>query len=164
MTEIRLIAKDELPLVREIVYRTWPDTYGAILSAEQMEYMLETFHNLQYLEKSMENGHSFYILQENDVPLGFLAIQPNAELEALKIHKIYVLPESQGKRAGAKLIQKAREEAQKLGLKRLFLNVNRFNKAVSFYEAMGMTILKEEDVDIGNGYLMEDFVMGMDVG
>lgn len=163
MNEIRLLVKKELSLVREIVYKTWPDTYGKILSEEQIEYMLEKFHNLPYLEKSMDNGHLYFILIHDNIPLGFLGIQPHAEPEALKIHKLYVLPESQGKRVGAQLIEKAEEEARKLGMKRIFLNVNRFNNAVTFYEAMGMKVLKEEDVDIGNGYLMEDFVMGKEL-
>ena len=41
----------------------------------------------------------------------------------------------------------------------LLLNVNRQNKAKFFYEKLGFTVIKEEDIDIGNGYFMNDYVM-----
>lgn len=159
MEEIRLISKEELPLVIEIVYKTWPDAYREILSAEQMEYMLTKFYNLESLEASMENGHVYYAFFENEIPFGFMGIEAGVEPDSLKIHKLYVLPESQGKKVGVKLLQKAVEETVNRGLHRIFLNVNRFNKAISFYQAMGLSICKQEDIDIGNNYLMEDFVM-----
>jgi ribosomal protein S18 acetylase RimI-like enzyme len=37
--------------------------------------------------------------------------------------------------------------------------VNRFNKAVSFYQKMGFEIVGEEDVELDHGYLMEDYKM-----
>lgn len=159
MEEIRIISAEELPLIKEIVYSTWPDTYGEILSQAQIQYMLDTFHNLPYLERSMREGHAFHVLFEDDRPLGFIGVHPGAQPHSLKLNKLYVLPGSQGKSIGRKLFEKAEEITLEHGLNRIFLNVNRFNKAVSFYKAMGMTVEKEEDVDIGNGYLMEDFVM-----
>ena len=41
----------------------------------------------------------------------------------------------------------------------LTLNVNRFNKAIDFYLKNGFKIIKEENIEIGNGFLMEDYVM-----
>jgi ribosomal protein S18 acetylase RimI-like enzyme len=39
------------------------------------------------------------------------------------------------------------------------LNVNRNNKALGFYQKFGFVILREEDIDIGNGYFMNDYIM-----
>ena len=39
------------------------------------------------------------------------------------------------------------------------LNVNRFNKAIYFYQKNQFEIVEEVDIEIGNGYLMEDYVM-----
>jgi hypothetical protein len=36
------------------------------------------------------------------------------------------------------------------------LNVNRFNKAVSF-EKLGFEIVGKEDIELDHGYLMEDY-------
>ena len=43
--------------------------------------------------------------------------------------------------------------------KTLSLNVNRFNSALTFYEKIGFKIIDEVNVDIGNGYFMEDYIM-----
>lgn len=163
MREIRLIGCDELVYVQQIVFSTWPDTYGAILSAVQIEYMLEKFYNLPVLEKSVKKGYLYYVFFENDLPLGFMAVQPDAVPGSLKVHKLYILPNHQGKKIGSGLFTQAETIARNHGMKRIYLNVNRFNNAVSFYHAMGMRISGEEDIDIGNGYLMEDFVMEKDL-
>ena len=76
-----------------------------------------------------------------------------------RIHKIYILPESQGKGIGRLLIDEIQKLAQKNNSVLLSLNVNRFNKALSFYQKTGFEIVAEENIAIGNGYLMEDYKM-----
>lgn len=70
-----------------------------------------------------------------------------------------MLPDAQGKGVGRKLIEKAVEIAQEKGIENVILNVNRFNKAVSFYQKLGFKISSEVNIDIGKGYLMEDYIM-----
>jgi ribosomal protein S18 acetylase RimI-like enzyme len=69
------------------------------------------------------------------------------------------LPETQGKGIGKKVI----DEIEKLALDNnstaLILNVNRFNTALGFYKKIGFEVVDEVNIDIGNGYLMEDYVM-----
>lgn len=43
------------------------------------------------------------------------------------------------------------------------LNVNRENRARYFYERMGMRRLREGDFPIGEGYYMNDYIMGLDI-
>lgn len=157
---IRLLTSREMNIVQVLAHATWPDTFKEILSSEQITYMLDWMYNLETLAKQVDNGHTFYVYFENEIPLGFIGIElhhPTAE--ALKIHKLYVLPNTQGKGIGKQLITKAIEIAKANGINELILNVNRFNKAVEFYKNLGFTIAYEENIDIGNGYLMEDFVM-----
>ena len=89
----------------------------------------------------------------------FIGIQAFAERDELKLHKFYVSPQFQGKGIGNALFEKAISDARKFNCSRFFLNVNRFNKAIQYYETKGMRICKQEDIAIGNGYLMEDYVM-----
>lgn len=156
---IRQIGENELHLVHEIAIQTWPIAYGDILKKEQLEYMLNRFYSLSSLRRSIDDGHLYYVYFEADVALGFMAIQCTKDEYSMKIHKLYVLPNQQGKRIGEKLFQKAVSELESRNRKRLFLNVNRFNAALQFYLKMEMKILKEENIDIGQGYWMEDYVM-----
>ena len=157
---LRLLDRHELHLVQSIAHQTWPNTFAEILTTEQIDYMLEWMYNKAILEKNYDDGHQFYAYFENAEAIGFIAIQVNLlEGKSLKIHKLYVLPNQQGKRVGYKLIQKAIEIAKNLDQKNVFLNVNRFNQAVDFYKRVGFSILKEENIEIGKGFLMEDYVM-----
>lgn len=150
---------NKLMTIQEIAQKTWPIAYGSILKNEQLEYMLNRFYSFSSLSESMEVGHHYFIYSENEIPLGFVSLEFMQDLKSMKIHKLYVLPNQQGKKIGEKLFLKAIEIMISEDYKRLFLNVNRFNVALQFYLKMGMKIQKEENIDIGQGYLMEDYVM-----
>ena len=104
--------------------------------------------------------HTFLLAKEEEETLGFCSYELNCEdSNKVKIHKIYILPDTQGKGLGKLLIQKIQDLAQKNNSDALSLNVNRFNVAKSFYEKIGFKIVAEEDIEIGEGWLMEDYVM-----
>lgn len=161
---IRALKQDELSIVHEIAHATWPDTFKDILSQEQIQYMLNWMYDLKQLENQFNQGHQFYVAELEEKPVGFIGIEPNyPENGITKIHKIYILPNQQGTGIGKKLIEFVKELSIQSEMEGLLLNVNRFNKAVDFYKAIGFNILFEENIDIGNGYLMEDFVMKLDL-
>ncbi|WP_291285440.1 GNAT family N-acetyltransferase [Flavobacterium sp.] len=151
----------DIKLIQKIVHITWPITYGEILTKEQLVYMLDLFYSEEALtDQLIKKEQLFYRIDENDTNIGFIGIEHNYKGKAVtKIHKIYLLPETQGKGIGKKVI----EEIEKLGAENnsqaLSLNVNRFNTALGFYKKIGFEIIGESDLDIGNGYLMEDYVM-----
>lgn len=158
--KIKLLTADEMNIVQELAYATWPDTFKSILSSEQIDYMLEWMYNLDTLKEQVNSGHQFFAFFENSTPLGFIGIQLHYPTEqSLKIHKLYVLPNIQGKGVGKQLVSKAIEVAKENEISELLLNVNRFNSAVDFYKHLGFKVAYEENIDIGNGYLMEDYVM-----
>ena len=77
----------------------------------------------------------------------------------MKVDKLYVMPENQGSGAGRFLMDFAFSEAKKENLMGVMLNVNRDNKAVKFYEYYGFKTAYSGDFDIGEGYLMQDYIM-----
>lgn len=161
---IRALKQDELSIVHEIAHATWPDTFKDILSQEQIQYMLNWMYDLKQLENQSNQGHQFYIAELEEMPVGFIGIEPNyPEKGITKIHKIYILPNKQGLGIGKKLIEYVKELSIQSEMEGLLLNVNRFNKAVDFYKAIGFYIVFEENIDIGNGFLMEDYVMKLNL-
>lgn len=152
--------KNQLHIVRDLAYKIWPDAYGEILSEAQLDYMLENFYAIPALETQMENHHVFLLAEENGIFYGFAAYEVNCNTTGkTKLHKIYVLPETQGRGLGKLLLNEVETAAKQAGNSHLFLNVNRYNIAQEFYKRLGFEIVHEEDIEIGNGYLMEDFVM-----
>ena len=162
--EIRSLKRDELKIVQEIAHATWPYTFKEILSQDQIQYMLNWMYDVKQLESQFDSGHLFFTAELNDKSIGFIGIEPNhPEIGITKIHKIYILPGHQGLGVGKKMIEFVRKLSIQHEITALLLNVNRFNKAVFFYEALGFNHLYEENIDIGNGYLMEDYVMQLDI-
>jgi ribosomal protein S18 acetylase RimI-like enzyme len=156
--------REQLLIVRDLAYTIWPSTYGDILSNAQLEYMLDSFYSIANLEKQMDNGQVFELLFEDTNAIGFVAYELNCNFDNLnqpltKIHKIYLLPETQGKGFGKFMIDEIVKIAKSNNQKGVFLNVNKYNKAKFFYEKLGFVISKEEVIDIGNGYVMDDYVM-----
>jgi len=155
---LRKASQKDIPLIRELSFRIWPATYSAILTPDQMEYMLGLLYSEATLSDQMNKDYEFLIVEENSKAIGFASFSLVAPA-VFKLHKIYLLPETQGKGAGRFVIDTLIQTMKDKGGRSMILNVNRHNKARSFYEKIGFEIIKEEDVDIGNGYFMNDYVM-----
>ena len=152
--------KDQLSIVSDLAYAIWPATYGEILSKAQLDYMLANFYAITNLENQMDAGQVFELIFEDNNVIGFVSYEFNCKkTKLLKIHKIYLLPEKQGKGFGKFMIDKIVRIAKSNDQKGVFLNVNKYNKAKFFYEKVGFVVSKEEVIDIGNGYVMDDYVM-----
>lgn len=159
MFEIRKAFLEDIPLIRELTFRVWPQTYAATLSQEQINYMLEMMYSESSLTKQMkEEGCDFVLVYENDNPVGFASFS-EVEAGTWKLHKIYILPNQQGKGTGRFVIDYIINEIKKIQASSLQLQVNRYNKAKNFYEKLGFSVIKTADFDIGNGFFMNDYVM-----
>lgn len=147
------------PLIRSIAQRTWPVTFTGILSPRQIDYMLERMYSEAAIGEQADEGHVFYLLAAGGTPVGYVSHQLDYLPGTTKIHKIYLLPEAQGKGYGRALIEYVERLARRAGQGRLRLDVNYQNTAVSFYEHLRFVKIERCNTDIGNGYLMEDWVL-----
>lgn len=157
---------EDIGIIRNIAGKTWFSTYKDILSSKQLDYMFD----MMYSEKSIysqivEQKHVFFIAHSFDIPIGYVSIEQQEE-NLYHLHKLYVLPDKQGKGIGQELISKAFEFAKTTSKGQycaLELNVNRYNKALNFYIKMGMHISREGDFEIGNGFYMNDYIMRIEL-
>lgn len=153
----------DIPIIQSLSKIVWPVTFASILSQEQIDYMMQMMYSAASLEKQMKEDELYYLLikDDNNTYLGYLSYQHFTDLSYTKIHKIYVLPDQQGKNIGKTFINYVIQKSRDMGSKALKLNVNRYNKALDFYQHLGFSIADIEDIDIGNNFLMEDYVMSM---
>src|SRR6478609_687348 len=151
MITISEAVKSDIKTIQDIVYTTWPITYGKILSEEQLKYMLDLFYSDDALTAQFDGKEQlFYLIREYESVLGFIGIEHNYQEEnKTKIHKIYILPETQGKGIGRITIDAIEKLALENNSASLLLNVNRFNTALHFYERIGFTIVDEVNIEIG---------------
>ncbi|TAN15059.1 MAG: GNAT family N-acetyltransferase [Chitinophagaceae bacterium] len=156
-------AKDQLTLVHKLAYRIWPSTFKDILSDAQMAYMLDWMYSLPSLQKQMEEGCYFLLAKDDNNLIGYASYQFNVKEKMTRLHKIYLLPSSQGKGIGKQMILEIIKRAKENDQDTLQLNVNRSNKAALVYAKLGFHIIREEDNDIGHGYFMNDYVMELNL-
>jgi RsiW-degrading membrane proteinase PrsW (M82 family)/ribosomal protein S18 acetylase RimI-like enzyme len=155
---IRRAYESDIPLIRDLSDKVWPQTYSTILSAEQIDYMMKMMYSEMALHDQMKQQNEFIIVNDGRDPVGFASFSLVAP-HIYKLHKIYLLPAMQRKGAGKFVINEIIKAIAKHGGKSLQLNVNRNNKAKDFYLKIGFEIIGEEDIDIGNGFFMNDYVM-----
>lgn len=164
MLTIAKAAAAQIPLIQQIAQNTWPDTFKDILTPEQIRYMLHMMYHETSLRQQMESGHVFLLAEFDGASGGFTSYELNYHNNPVcKLHKIYILPSMQGKSVGKALLQEVAKIAREAGMQQVWLNVNRENKATGFYERFGFKKTGEEDIDIGNGYFMNDTIMQMNL-
>jgi diamine N-acetyltransferase len=146
----------DLDRIVKLAKLTWFETYKEILSTEQSNFMFHKMYDKDILIENYNSGNEFYIISQNK-DLGYMELIINND--NIKISKIYVLTGNQRKGIGKELINKAVNIGQSYNSNKITLNVNRNNSAKLFYLKNNFTIIKEVDIEIGNGYLMEDYLM-----
>jgi GNAT superfamily N-acetyltransferase len=155
---IRLATLENRAFIRSVSDRTWPSTYGHIISQEQIDFMLDWMYSDESLAAQFAKGHQFYIANLNGEAIGFCSVSAEED-QSHKLNKLYVLPSAQGTGSGKALLNKAIEVAKAAGSTSLVLQVNKHNNAYTFYLKNGFIKEKEFKFDIGNGFYMDDYVM-----
>ncbi len=151
----------DIPVIQSLAAEIWPVTFKDILSQEQISYMMDFMYSDNALTQQIEKqGHQFLLAQKENKNTGYLSFELNYKSDTkTKIHKIYLLPETQGQGVGKRMFEEVTRIALQHGNNTLSLNVNRDNIAVDFYKRIGFHIAGEENIAIGNGFLMEDYIM-----
>ena len=155
---IREASKNDIASIRDIATITWPNAYGTYISMAQLNYMLDMMYSDDSLLDQMNNGHQFYIAEHSSEAIGFASVSKE-ENNACKLNKLYVLPTAQKTGAGKALLHKAIEYATALDANCLYLQVNKQNNAQQFYSKHGFTIREAAVLEIGGGYIMDDYIM-----
>ena len=156
------IDEEQIPLIQELTRNVWPQTYRPIISESQIEFMLEMMYSTASLQKQIRDGHHFLVIEYAGEPVGFCSYAQVNDSTTFKLHKIYLLPEKQDLGLGKCLLLKVINAVKLKGADHLILQVNRANKkAIAFYERNGFVIEQVADFDIGNGFQMNDYIMGI---
>lgn len=158
---IRFATKNDVPEIQKLARITWMNTYLGIISTEQIEFMLEKMYSTEKLTQAIETEKFDFLVFEAENNLqGFCSIEHfYQQKNSTRIHKLYILPEAQGKKIGKQLLDKTSSLAIENKSELINLNVNKHNSGVQFYQKNGFEIFKEEVIDIGNGFVMDDFIM-----
>lgn len=156
--QLRPAGRADVDQVNELARRIWNVHYVPIIGQAQVDYMLDKMYSSPSLLQQMEEGHRFFFVLQDGRTVGYLSIGSFGENGSYKLHKFYIAADEQGKGIGATAFEMALKEFP--DMKTIRLNVNRKNfKSINFYFKQGFRIETVIDLDIGDGYFMDDFVM-----
>lgn len=152
---------EDLAAIQALARRIWYAHYPGIITEAQIEYMLERGYATPMLARFLtEPGAGLVIARDQAAPVGFAAWHRADEPATTKLDKLYVAPERHRAGIGRRLIGYVEREAREDGATTLVLNVAKRNvKSIEAYRRCGFTVREEVVIDIGSGFVMDDYVM-----
>lgn len=154
---IKADTDEQLLTVSRLADEIWHEYFPCILTAEQIDYMVEKFQSFPAMKSQVEKGYSYYIISRNGEYLGYTAVCP--EEDGLFLSKLYIKKENRGKGYARQAFEFLKKLCAEKGYKFIRLTVNKYNAdTIAVYEKLGFELLRSEVTDIGNGYVMDDFV------
>lgn len=160
----QLIAIDQahLPALQSLAADIWWAHYPGLISDDQIRFMLARMYSQAQLSRELAEGVHYAGLDVDGRLSGYFSVRPDGEGGAW-LDKLYLLPALHGQGYGQQMLRAAEQSAWQRGAGRLRLRVNRHNdKAIAAYQRAGYALLGEDCADIGDGFVMDDFIFGIE--
>lgn len=150
----------ELRQIAELADEIWHECFVGIISNGQIDYMVEKFQSLSAMTEQIENqNYCYFAVREDGELCGYIGVKPEDD-DRFFLSKLYLRKSSRGKGIASLMLAKVFDEARKIGKKRVYLTVNKHNDhAVEVYRKTGFVTVDTAVTDIGNNYVMDDFIM-----
>ena len=165
MIDYKKVEKKDFTLLSSIAKRLWHLAYDNLLGSTQVEYMISKFQSTSAFESQTENEHyTYYFITYNNEKVGYVALQNSPNEERLFLSKLYLAPEIQKKGIAVKTLNFIKDKAKEWKKKAVYLTVNKANeRAILVYEKFGFFKINSVVTDIGNGFVMDDFIYQLQI-
>lgn len=151
-------SKEHFNVIAKLANIVWNEHYTPIIGKAQVEYMVAKFQTSQAMQLQAKEGYEYYIIKYNNNNVGYLSIIKNGD--DLFLSKIYILKEFRGKKIGKNAFGFIEEKAKSYQCRTITLTVNKNNSnTIKAYEKSGFNNIEAIVMDIGNGYVMDDYRM-----
>ncbi len=151
---------NDIEITAQLAHKIWNDHYVPIIGQHQVDYMLDKFQSFNAISNQLKNGYEYFLISENNKPIGYLGLVSSNESKKMMISKIYVDQNARGAGYGKQLIDFTIKLAKEKGMETIWLTVNKNNSnSIKWYQKLNFKIKNEVEMDIGNGFIMDDFVM-----
>ena len=148
----------DLELIENMANTIWHEHYTPIIGTEQVKYMLDKFQSVGAMRDQINNGYQYFLINFNEKAVGYLSFERREN--ALFLSKIYLLKKERGKGIGRKAMEFVMSVAKGFNCAKVALTVNRFNQnSIKAYKSAGFEKKGELVQDIGNGFVMDDYLM-----
>lgn len=162
IVEFEKVTIHNVAIVQSVAREIWEVTYKDIISQKQIDYMLDTMYSVDKIMQEIAKGFNWEVASMDHHVVGYLdyVMEPD---QRVFLSKIYLRPEVQKKGIGQSLLNRVIEFSKRNGGIAVYLTVNKDNaKAISFYQRNGFKKMDAVVAEIGNGYVMDDYIMQLD--
>lgn len=144
--------------VADLAEKIWHQHFTPIIGENQVNYMVEKFQSYPALKEQIANGYEYFQIINNGIFCGYTGV--HAENDSLFLSKLYLEKESRGQHLATKAFEFLKELCRERGLKKIWLTCNKYNaNTLAVYDHLGLTITRSEVTDIGNGFVMDDYIL-----
>lgn len=149
---------DEVPQLAALAKEIWVQHFTPIIGSAQVAYMLEKFQSEKPMTEQMNGVYSYYWFMKNGAPVGYICFKP--ENGKMFLSKLYLRQNERGNGYATKAIEFLSDYCKEQKLSSIWLTVNRHNdNTVAVYKHLGFVTTREQAADIGNGFVMDDYIM-----
>jgi len=148
---------EDIQLVVQLAKEIWTEHYTSIIGAPQVHYMLTNLQSKEALLKDLKQGKEYIFVESNHIAIGYVSYELIPD--QLFLSKLYLKKSERGKGTGRFIMNYLKEIARENKKDAIVLTVNKNNPtSIAAYKKFGFLLLKEQLVDIGDGYVMDDYV------
>ena len=163
--QFKPVQKDGIEALAQLAGDIWHEYWPAIIGKEQTDYMVEQFQSVNAITRDMEhNAYEYWFLVdgegENARTVGFTGGHNEPETNRFFISKIYLKAEERGKHFASRVIEFYEALCKERGFDAMYLTVNKNNElGKRAYLGKGFEVIDAVETDIGEGYIMDDYIM-----
>lgn len=137
----------------------WHEHFTPIIGEAQVDYMLEKFLSPEALAEQIKKGYKYFLYSYEYTFVGFSGIHEEED-GTLFLSKLYIHKDFRGKGFSSYIFKKYVEFCKVQNLSKIWLTCNRFNEdTLAIYEHLGFQKVRTQVADIGNGFVMDDYIL-----
>ena len=161
MTEFRRVkSKKDIAEAARLAHEIWNEHYVSIIGQAQVDYMVKNFQSAQAIAAQVASGYDYYLILHDSKPVGYLAVVPDPAKSSIQLSKLYIRKSLRGLGLGKEAMDFVAGLCRQAKIGTLWLTVNKYNAdSIAWYERLGFAKSGEVVMEIGGGYMMDDFRM-----
>ena len=157
---LRVESKEDIACTARLAHEIWNEHYVSIIGQGQVDYMVTKFQSEQAIAQQIAEAYEYYLIEHDQTLAGYLAVQPQPDTSRMFLSKIYIKKSFRGLGLGKAAVEYAEKLCLDSNLTTLWLTVNKNNShSINWYHRMGFTNAGPVVMDIGAGFIMDDYKM-----
>lgn len=149
----------DIDRLTDMANKIWNEYFPPLIGQTQVDYMLEKFQSAESIHQQLDKGWQYFFITEDNLPVGYIGMFQNRRNRVVELSKFYLQADSRRKAIGRLALTALIKNEIQPEMEKIVLRVNKGNSiAIAAYQKFGFVKSHEAVVDIGNGFVMDDYI------